>query len=261
MSLAEAEPIKCGIYRIVNTITNRTYIGSGKNIARRFYLHRWNLNKGSHTNVHLQQSWNKHGESAFVFEGLKKCALDELTTHEQKFLDAYLNHDMPVYNKIKDVKAIYFGRIPSQAWRNEHRLAMLGDRNGFRGKRHSPESIEKQRVAKRGKILTAEHRAHISAATAGVNHPLFGTKMPDETKKKISDAHVGKTLSEDTKKKISESLIGNSRARGSSHTAEARAAAGRRHLGIPKSLEQRRKMSDSAKLRWQHSKTLQEVGV
>jgi group I intron endonuclease len=42
----------------------------------------------------------------------------------------------------------------------------------------------------------------------GKNHPLYGTKLSKEHKRKIGDAHIGKPRSEETKKKISEAKKG-----------------------------------------------------
>lgn len=45
------------------------------------------LRHRGHHNVHLQRSWNKHGESQFVFEFIEDCNQDDLLDREQDFLD------------------------------------------------------------------------------------------------------------------------------------------------------------------------------
>ncbi len=57
-----------GIYRIVNVINNKSYIGSSKNIIRRWYFHKSALKNNRHHCIYLQRSWNKHGKDSFKFE-------------------------------------------------------------------------------------------------------------------------------------------------------------------------------------------------
>ena len=61
-----------GIYEIINTTTGRRYIGSSINLRCRWYSHSHMLRKGKHGNPILQSSWNKHGESAFVFRHIEE---------------------------------------------------------------------------------------------------------------------------------------------------------------------------------------------
>lgn len=71
-------------------------------------------------------------------------------------------------------------------------------------------------------------------------------KISEETKKKLSEAHLGKTLSEETKTKISESLKGESNPFWNKHhTDETKAKISKIHKGkkIPK--EVRKRMSES----------------
>ena len=58
----------CGIYKITNNINNKFYIGSSKNITKRFKEHKWRLKNNKHPNNKLQNSWNKYGEENFKFE-------------------------------------------------------------------------------------------------------------------------------------------------------------------------------------------------
>jgi group I intron endonuclease len=79
--------MKTGIYRIRNTITNDSYIGSAKNIIRRWQRHKSGLIHNKHENAHLQRAWNKYGGDNFVFEIVKECMFDDLLEIEQKYLD------------------------------------------------------------------------------------------------------------------------------------------------------------------------------
>lgn len=68
-------------------VNERVYVGSAKNIRKRWKLHRTHLRMGIHHNRPLQMAWRKYGESAFVFDVLEFCDLEDLTAIEQKWLD------------------------------------------------------------------------------------------------------------------------------------------------------------------------------
>lgn len=72
----------CGIYRIVNKIDGKVYIGSSLSITKRQYKHFWLLRNDKHDNNHLQNSFNKFGESNFTFEILEFCSPTDLIERE-----------------------------------------------------------------------------------------------------------------------------------------------------------------------------------
>ena len=57
-----------GIYRILNTITGKGYVGSASDSYHRFAEHKTILRQNRHHSSHLQHAWNKYGESNFKFE-------------------------------------------------------------------------------------------------------------------------------------------------------------------------------------------------
>lgn len=79
-----------GIYKITNIITNEIYVGSaaGKyGIKKRWQGHRSKLSKNNHANPKLQNSWNKYGESKFLFEILEICSRVDCISREQYYID------------------------------------------------------------------------------------------------------------------------------------------------------------------------------
>jgi group I intron endonuclease len=60
--------MEIGIYKIVNQINGNFYVGSSKNIRRRWKEHLQKLKSNNHQNILLQRSWNKYGENNFRFE-------------------------------------------------------------------------------------------------------------------------------------------------------------------------------------------------
>jgi len=58
---------------------------------------------------------------------------------------------------------------------------------GMLGKKLSAETREKMSQAKRGKVFSPETRAKIAATKMGDKHPLFGKRLDDEYRRKISE--------------------------------------------------------------------------
>jgi group I intron endonuclease len=63
-----SQTYKSGIYKIINKVTGKLYIGSAEDIVNRWGSHRKDLRKEIHANVYLQRAWNKYGEETFAFE-------------------------------------------------------------------------------------------------------------------------------------------------------------------------------------------------
>ncbi len=87
---------KAGIYMFFNLSNGKQYVGSSVNLARRFRIHMYNVNK---SNLPLYRAISKYGTSNFVFLVLQFCKQDENTCLglEQYYLDFY----QPEYNIIR----------------------------------------------------------------------------------------------------------------------------------------------------------------
>jgi group I intron endonuclease len=86
-----------GIYHIVNLINKKSYIGSSKNIIRRWYIHKSALKNNRHHCTYLQRSWNKYGKDAFKFEIIAEIPFvseEQLLAEELKIIKERL----PEYN-------------------------------------------------------------------------------------------------------------------------------------------------------------------
>lgn len=79
--------MKSGIYKILSKVNNRFYIGSSKNIEKRWKRHLSNLRNNNHVNQHLQRCYNKYGKDNFIFEIIELCDEEELLIREQYYLD------------------------------------------------------------------------------------------------------------------------------------------------------------------------------
>lgn len=82
---------KCGIYKIVNNINGKFYIGSSTDIEQRFVHHVSLLNNNKHENSYLQNAWNKYGKCNFSMFIVNECNIADLIKIEQIFIDGYYN--------------------------------------------------------------------------------------------------------------------------------------------------------------------------
>ncbi len=88
-----------GIYKATNRVTNKVYVGSAKNLARRIAYHKGCLRRGKHVNKHLQNSWNKYGD-VFTWEVIERHPLEGILPREEWWIE-HLRADNPEfgYNK------------------------------------------------------------------------------------------------------------------------------------------------------------------
>lgn len=75
----------CGIYRITNNLTGKSYIGQSMDINRRINEHRYNKSNSSY----IDRSINKHGWENFKWDILYECPKEKLDEEEQKFIKLY----------------------------------------------------------------------------------------------------------------------------------------------------------------------------
>jgi len=157
--IREAYSEVSGIYMFQCTETGGTYIGSSINLYDRFYSH---LN-GINSNLHLQHAANKYGWDSFIFCVIETCAVADLITLEQSYLDILFNNSSKelVYNFC----AVAYSML---------------------GYTHTAEAKAVISAALSGRTLSAETKAAISAA-------LSGRTLSAETKAAISTAQQGNT--------------------------------------------------------------------
>lgn len=194
-----------GIYKIINVVNNKFYVGSAVDLKRRKTRHFSELRIGKHNNRHLQAAWVKYGEQAFIFVVVEELSDDaDLLAAENVWLKEHVGKEH-CYNLGVDATAPMtgFGGELSPTWGYKHTEEALQEiSRTSTGRLHRPESKAKIREFLLGKPKSAEVRAKIAATLSGEGNYWYGKKRPDHGAK-VSRAVVatspdGKTLDYDS---------------------------------------------------------------
>jgi group I intron endonuclease len=166
-----------GIYRIINFINGKFYVGSATYLRKRLSDHKCSLIKNQHVNQYLQNAWNKYGAENFHFEVLEYCIKEILVFREQYWIDKLQSaNDKFGYNMAKTA-----GNTAGIKWTEEQRAKYLAKRIGSK--------------------RTQEEKDKISLGMKGIKNRL-GTKDSIETREKKRNSHGGRKLSEQAKQKL-----------------------------------------------------------
>jgi group I intron endonuclease len=139
--------VQSGIYKIESKIKpERIYIGSAKNISFRWNLHKRELSNKKHHSHKLQWHVNKYGIDDLQFIILEECALNDLLSIEQKYLDTL----HPYFNECKIAGSRLYIKVSKKTRRLQSKKRL--------GKKHNPMSedgrnslIEAMKGNQRGK--------------------------------------------------------------------------------------------------------------
>ena len=82
------------VYRITNTVTEDFYIGSSKNVKKRWTEHKCKSKWKECPNSQLYHDMQKYGVENFVFEVLEEVEIDKLKEAEQHYIELL----KPTYN-------------------------------------------------------------------------------------------------------------------------------------------------------------------
>ena len=190
----------CGVYKIVNNINSKVYIGQSINIKARWKDHINSLNRKDSRCTLLQRAWNKYGQENFSFEILELCSEDMLDEIEIRYIDAYDSHNNgyniePGGNQYKhltdDTKKkigdANRGRIRSEEAKQKMSELRSGKNNAMYGKHHSEESKKKMSDSKKGKSGHAQTDYQKECARLA----NLGKDVSQETRRKLSEANKG----------------------------------------------------------------------
>jgi group I intron endonuclease len=137
----------CGIYKIVNNVNKKIYVGSSINLNKRKMEHFNKLKLNKHENSYLQRSFNKYGEKNFTFKIIEYVEFEINLLNREQFWINKLNvcDDMYGYNLCPNA-GNSLGRKTSNATKDKLRQISLINKYvppSFLGKHHSKETREK----------------------------------------------------------------------------------------------------------------------
>ena len=196
----------CGIYCIENAINNKKYIGLSRDIVRRWYEHKSELNNNKHDNKYLQTSWNKYGNDKFNFYVIETCREEVLSDRESYYIKSLksLSHqdgynltsggentsggkqvisliDMTVYNLVRDAADCNsVTSITMISWcRRKQNFMYLDEFNLLSNEEQDIlcnfdwKKIIHEKISKAHSIenLSDETREKLKAASSGKNNP------------------------------------------------------------------------------------------
>ncbi len=217
--------MRSGIYKIVNKINNKTYIGSAINLRHRWTDHRKHLRSGTHHSSHLQSAWNKYGEENFVFKIIRVIHHKEmLIPNEQIHMDLCESYKRENgYNMCPKAGSSLGTKHPnrkpvSDIQKRKISIALTGRklseehinnmRKSMTGKKHKHESILKMKRncfrSYGNKHNLGRHPTNETRLKLSRNNPMRGGNFSVEHRRKIGEANKTRFVSEDTKRKISE---------------------------------------------------------
>lgn len=146
-----------GIYKIINLIDGKYYVGSSTNIYKRWKEHIRLLNNNQHHNDHLQYAWNKYGKKSFNFVIVENTEITSIKIIEQKYLDVAKYEPDKSYNlnydatggKISEYSKEKIKKNKLEYWTNFEKRKMQSEK--LKKIKSTPEMRQSQSI--RAKVL------------------------------------------------------------------------------------------------------------
>jgi len=181
------------LYKIINTVNNKVYIGQTVRPKERWSQHKAYVKNGK-LFQYVHRAMNKHGIENFVFEVIATCTSQDYADETEKIL-------IVQYDSRNPEKGYNIAPGGDPAWNR----GLPKEQQPMYGKKQSDNFKKRMFEVHKGKtvVITDETKQKMSNVRKGK------TKS-EEWKKKISDSNKGVARSEETKKRISESKKGNS---------------------------------------------------
>ena len=194
------------IYKITNIINNKIYIGSSKDVSKRFKTHLRSMKNGTHHSIYLQRAFDKYGEDNFNFS-----VLYELNERDDLFAfeSLYINEFKPEYNVgsvgggdnlsnnpkreeiIENMKISV--RLRYDSMTSEERKKIYGKSGDLNGNWKGGKEVTHKKCGC-GVFIQKHYNTCLKCRDiSGVKNPFYKKKHTIETLKRLSEANKGKT--------------------------------------------------------------------
>jgi group I intron endonuclease len=175
-----------GIYKIVNKVNGKYYVGSSKDINGRWKNHVSSCSRNCHKNPHLQNTWNKHGIDNFEFIVIEKRDESQLLIVEQKYLDKAKLEKNECYN---------MSFVAGRNVMSEEAKCRISEKNRLRWRNPEYKQLMSQHMKDRWTPEFREYmretmRKSASGKYNGKENPMYGKHHSEESKRKMGGAVI-----------------------------------------------------------------------
>lgn len=176
---------KPGVYRLQNLITGKFYIGSSKNLYKRYYSHRKLLQKKIHDNIRIKEDSIFFGENSFVFGVVEYCEEEKLKDREQYFFELW-NPTYNVWNSVYNATGRTYTEDQLKKFKTQKRIKNHTEETkkkfkeiwALRKLNLTPEELKKRQSGRKGIPHSEETKKMYSLQRKGRKKPIgFSEKI------------------------------------------------------------------------------------
>lgn len=186
-----------GIYKIINKVNGKYYVGSSKNIESRWKSHRYQLRRSCHKNIMLQNDYNRGDE--FEYMVIESITLNDIDRCMKMYggmcklrrVEYYIKNGMMLPAILLIAEQMYLDIAKKQRETNYQQCYQAD------GGELSDESRRKISESLKGREFSDEHKQRIGEANRN-------RVYSEVTRRKIGMASSNRTHSQITKDKIAE---------------------------------------------------------
>ena len=150
----------CAVYKITNTVTNDFYIGSSKDVKRRWREHKKPSVWKRYSNSLMYLDMQKYGIDKFELQILEEVELEHLKETEQKFIETL----KPTYNQMN-----------ANGWDIERYKKYMKEYNKTEKQKKARKEYNNQLCSYNGETLTLD-TLRTRFRRAGIAHPTIEAK-------------------------------------------------------------------------------------
>lgn len=158
---------KIGIYCLLNNRNNKVYIGSSKDLDKRWDDHFDKLLKGTHANYHLQSEIDEFGIDNLEIVWLEECLEDELLDREDHYINKFGSLSDKVGYNLKSADRTEI----SESMRKKLSESKKGIKNPIYGTKRSLETRKRISATMKGIKRSDSTKSKISNSMLGERHP------------------------------------------------------------------------------------------